>query len=117
MKVNKFKFDRDFAFRVIKRNKLADLDRAEEVNELIKSLDKAGPVPKKFLVEDALRAITAKPVCVKGAFVFAYTPHGHDYWMAQSNAKVLSADAKAILVYWASLEAGIDAVAEELGQS
>lgn len=103
----KFHFSRTFAFNVIKSYKLADLRSPDDVNDVVKVLREAGPVPAKFSREDALRAAAGYTVYLLAAFGFVDTPQGYTYWRELYDKKrELSRKDKAILLYWAALDAG-----------
>lgn len=104
--MSKFHFSRSFAFQVIKAHKLADLRSTEDVNDVISVLREAGPVPVCFSREDALKAAAGSVVYLHSAFVYAVTPQGVDYWAPlYRKERELSRKDKAILIYWAALDA------------
>jgi hypothetical protein len=104
--VSKFHFSRSFAFGVIKAYKLADLRSPDDVNDVVKVLREAGPVPPKFSREDALKASAGYVVYLLAAFGFVDTPQGFVYWRELYDKKrELSRKDKAILLYWAALDA------------
>ena len=104
--MSKFHFSRTFAFGVIKAYKLADLRSAEDVNDVIKCLREAGPVPPKFSREDTLKASAGYVVYLLAAFGFVDTPQGYHYWRElYDKTRQLSRKDKAILLYWAALDA------------
>lgn len=104
--MSKFHFSRTFAFGVIKAYKLADLRSPDDVNDVVKVLREAGPVPKSFVREDALKASAGYTVYLSAAFTWSDTPQGDTYWRELADKKrILSRKDKAILIYWAALDA------------
>jgi len=104
--VSKFHFSRTFAFGVIKAYKLADLRSAEDVNDVVRCMREAGDVPPSFVREDALKASAGYTVYLSAAFTWSDTPQGDTYWRELADKKrILSRKDKAILLYWAALEA------------
>lgn len=104
--MSKFHFSRSFAFEVIKAHKLADLRSPDDVNDVVKVLREAGPVPPKFSREDALKAAAGYVVYLHAAFYYGATPQGFDYWSSlYKKEREVSRKDKAILIYWAALDA------------
>lgn len=103
----KFHFSRTFAFNIIKSYKLADLRSPYDVNDVIRCLREAGPVPPKFSREDAIKAAAGHVVYLHAAFFYGATPQGFEYWSSlYQKERELSRKDKAILLYWAALDAG-----------
>lgn len=103
----KFHFSRTFAFNVIKSYKLADLRSAEDVNDVVKCMRDAGDVPPTFVREDALKASAGYTTYLNAAFTWSDTPQGDNYWRELADKKrMLSRKDKAVLLYWAALDAG-----------
>ena len=110
----KFHFSRTFAFNVIKSYKLADLRSPDDVNDVVRCLREAGPVPLKFSRKDALAAANGHVVYLHAAFFYGDTPQGFDYWRELYDKKrSLTRKDKAILLYWAALDAGDEVDCDE----
>lgn len=106
-KKTKFHFSRAFAIKIIKTYSLADFQSQDDVDQVVSELRAAGPVPRSFWAEGALKVASGSVKYVWDAFVWDETPQGHVYWQQLADGKrELSRKDRAILLYWLALDAG-----------